>query len=573
MLTRTALQHAWDDPVHLMVQGSRRLPRRLAQIFRILMRALPIAGLRALSAYSDGDVEKARSLAAAVLSGSTRGFEYRLAAEVALEVGAVAVDLATLPSATRARAAWKRGNMSESICILEADSQGHERMSGRLRSEAETMDPEFLLQTPSAVANPRVSWPTGTPPRAFHVLTSSLPHTQSGYTLRTHRLLYALSQRGLAVQAVTRLGYPAMIGIPHGRDDQEIDGVRYRRILRSRLDHGLAARLQQQVDIMAPMVRSFRPTLLHCTTNYTNALMTDALARGFDLPWIYEVRGLLEETWAAGRESIDARVEARLSERFLALRLQETRMMHRADHVVTLSEVMKTEIVKRGVPAEKVTVVPNGVAPEFFDERRISSEVREANGLPEGGFWVGSVSSLVDYEGFDVLLRAVAIARQQGTDLRVLLAGDGASRPSLEKLAQDLGISASVTFTGRVGSGTARAYHRCLDLFCVPRTNAEVCRMVTPLKPIEAFAAGTQVLMSDVPPLRELAEGAYGVQANRALFVPGAVGELAAKLKAASAGTVWSEELRDAGRNFACERTWARNAATIEMVYTAMSRA
>ncbi|WP_238654350.1 glycosyltransferase family 4 protein [Rothia uropygialis] len=570
---RTAVQHAWDDPVHLTVQGSRRLPRRPAQVFRILMGALPIAGLRALSAYSRGDVEKARILAAASLSGSKRGFAYRIATEVALEVGAVAVNLATLPSTTRARAAWKQGNMSDAIRILEADSRGSGRMSDRLRSEAETMGPEFLLQAPSVEANPRASWPTGTPPRAFHVLTSSLPHTQSGYTLRTHRLLRALFQRGLAIQAVTRMGYPAMIGIPQGRDDQDIDGVRYRRILRSRLDHGLAARLQQQVDIMAPMVDSFRPTLLHCTTNYTNALMTDALARGFDLPWIYEVRGLLEETWAAGRESIDARAEARWSERFLALRLQETRMMHRADHVVTLSEVMKTEIVKRGVPPEKVTVVPNGVAPEYFDERRNSSKVRESNGLPEGGFWVGSVSSLIDYEGFDVLLKAVAIARQQGADLRVLLAGDGASRPSLERLAEDLGISAWVTFTGRVGSDAARAYHRCLDLFCVPRTNAEVCRRVTPLKPIEAFAAGTPVLMSDVPPLRELAEGAYGAQANRALYTPGATGELAAKLKAASAGTVWNKELRDAGRNFARDRTWARNAATIEMVYTAMSRA
>lgn len=573
LLVRTALQHAQDDPAHLLVQGSRRLPSSMSRVFRGVLGAAPVAGLRALSAYASGDRPRARQLAGSALATGRRGLAQRVAAEVAVEVGAVSLDLSTLPAATRARAAWKNGQMSEAMRVLDADAGQHRRLAGRLASEAQTMSPSFGLRAPAHEGFTGSGGAEGGGPRAFHVLTSSLPYTQSGYTLRTQRLLRALTEHEVEVQAVTRLGYPAMIGIPQGRDDQTIDGVHYRRILLSRLDHGLAARLQQQVDIMATMVAEFRPTVLHCTTNYTNALMTDALARGFGLPWVYEVRGLLEETWAAGRVDDQARSEARQSERFHALRAQETRMMHQADRVITLSEVMKAEIVARGVRAEKITVVPNGVSDEYFDERVASSAARRAAGLPAEGFWVGSVSSVVDYEGFDVLLRATAAAREAGADVRVLLAGDGAARPGLERLAEELGIASSVVFTGRVDGATARTYHRCLDVFCVPRIDAQVCRSVTPLKPIEALAVGTPVLMSDVPPLRELAEGAYGADVARALVSPGSVPELAEALTRAEAGDMIGRDRVEDGRRFARGRTWGQNAETITTIYRAMSNA
>jgi glycosyltransferase involved in cell wall biosynthesis len=47
-------------------------------------------------------------------------------------------------------------------------------------------------------------------------------------------------------------------------------------------------------------------------------------------------------------------------------------------------------------------------------------------------------------------------------------------------------------------------YYAQIDVFVVPRTNDQVSRTVTPLKPLEAMAMQRAVVTSDVPALREL---------------------------------------------------------------------
>ncbi|PWS20803.1 glycosyltransferase WbuB, partial [Enterococcus faecium] len=76
---------------------------------------------------------------------------------------------------------------------------------------------------------------------------------------------------------------------------------------------------------------------------------------------------------------------------------------------------------------------------------------------------VGAVSALVEYEGFDVLLRAAAqlLAGQDGDPslrerLHVVIAGDGVAAPGLAELARELGIADRVRFPGRVSAAEAR---------------------------------------------------------------------------------------------------------------------
>jgi D-inositol-3-phosphate glycosyltransferase len=625
LMGRTLAQHAVDDPVHLVVQGSRRVPRRLSRALGLGIGAIPADGARALAAYLGGREDRARELCRRTLEGRADGVGRRLAAEVALVVGGVDQDLSLLPAATRARALWKAGRMSEALEALSgagegagASSPGRAGVPGRagslvrlgsrgragarprsenpgpragrglrrrLEGEAATMRTDFELPaagaplpsagadapaSPAEARSPLAPAEPGPPRpsiRALHVLTNSLPHTQSGYTLRSHHLLSALAARGVGVDVVTRLGYPVLVGIPWGEDVQEIDAVRYRRALTARPGPDLPSRLEQQTRMMAELAERIRPRVLHCTTNYTNALMTEALARGLRLPWVYEVRGLLEETWASGQPDHDA---ARASERFRALREQETRMMGLADHVVTLSGVMREALVGRGIPPERITVLPNAVAERFFEREPAPAAARRELGLAEEGLWIGSVSSLVGYEGFDTLLRAVALLRAEGEDVRVLLVGAGAAEPALRALAAELGIAPTVTFTGRVAADQAVSYHRALDVFCVPRRDTEVCRSVTPLKPIEAMAAGTPVLLSDLPPLRELVDAGPDAAPRGALFRPEDAEDLARGLRRLRSAEDRAR-LGRVGREFARTRTWAANAEILENLYARLA--
>lgn len=63
-------------------------------------------------------------------------------------------------------------------------------------------------------------------------------------------------------------------------------------------------------------------------------------------------------------------------------------------------------------------------------------------------------------------------------------------------------------FPGRVPAAEALAWYEALDAFVVPRLDTPVCRVVTPLKPLNALALGRPVLASELPALRSLGDWA-----------------------------------------------------------------
>ncbi|WP_159625900.1 glycosyltransferase [Actinomyces sp. zg296] len=545
LLADTAARHMAEDPLLLALQSARRLPHGARAALSGAVGAgaaddSPRAALAALLA--DRPALAARALAQARPSSA---LGQRLAAEIALAVGLTDLlpdGAGAAPARIQARDLWSRGHLDEAIGALDAvlarspSSRGrlpgrshHSIRAARARLSAElaTMSPGFALP-----AAPSPGWQgplRSAAPRVLHLLTNSVPHTQSGYALRSHHLLLAQRRAGEEPRAVTRIGYPVTVGRAGAGSRDVVDGVEYLRLLPSRLAPTPATRLAQTARLLAQQVAAFRPEVLHTTTNYANALVVSAVARGHDLPWVYEMRGMLEYTWVASRPP-EQQAEALASQRFALLRAKEAEMARQADAIIVLSALQRDDLVARGVPAERITVVPNAVEGEVLAAEPLSpAQARARLGLPTGGFWVGSVSSLVDYEGFDVLLRAVALARAQGVDARCAIVGDGVSRPGLLALAQDLGLlgpgSGICVLPGRVPAGQALGWYQALDAFCAPRRDTPVCRMVTPLKPLTAQALGRPVIASDLPALVEVTRG------GGLLFPAGDAGALAARIR------------------------------------------
>lgn len=518
LLADTAWRHLAEDPLLLTVQAARRLPagprERAASV--VGAGAGSVSLRRAFAEFlADRRPSAIKALSAASAGGLGPVVGRRLAAELAVQLGVgLGVGLEA-PPAVRARELWSRGDLSGAIAALEGVKRARSQRA-RLRAELAAMSPGFALP----LLTPSPAWSGlggGERPRVLHVLTNSLPHTQSGYAVRSHAVLRSLRDAGVQVRAVTRVGYPVTVGLVGARCLEVVDGIEYRRLLPSRLAPTPVARLVQMSRLLARQVEEFRPDVLHTTTNYQNALVTRAVAESYGLPWVYEMRGVLELTWVASRP-VAQQEEALASERFRLLRAKETEMAQAADAVVVLSEVQRQDLVERGVDPAKVRVVPNAVDEAVFAAPKLSPvEARQKLGLPAEGTWVGSVSSLVDYEGFDVLLRAVAMCRERGQDVRCLLVGDGVSRPGLLSLADELGLEETVcVLPGRVPHDEALTWYQALDVFCVPRRDTPVCRMVTPLKPLTAIALGRPVIASDLPALAEVT--ASGAKSS---FTPG----------------------------------------------------
>ncbi|MDO5747726.1 MAG: glycosyltransferase family 4 protein [Actinomycetaceae bacterium] len=358
-------------------------------------------------------------------------------------------------------------------------------------------------------------------PRILHLLTNSLPYTQSGYSIRSHEVLR--SQAHFAdTMSVTRLGYPTIIGKRHSSDMDTVDGITYQRVIPYWMPSLKSKRLRCSARRMEESIEKFRPDILCTTTNYENAIIVESLAYKYGLPWIYEMRGELENTWLA-RFSKQQQTKRMISEYYSTIREREVDMAKKATMVVVLSQVQKQSLVRRGVDAKKITVIPNAVPDDIFSvELQSPKKSRKHLGLPEQGFWVGAVSSLVDYEGFDILLEAVAQMRSEGHDVRCLLVGDGAAKPALEKLVRDFQIDEYVVMPGKIPYEDVAQWYQALDCFIVPRKDTPVCRVVTPIKPLTAVAFKRPVIASDLPALREiLHRGASGF-----LFTPGSFEEL-----------------------------------------------
>ncbi|WP_316770175.1 glycosyltransferase family 4 protein [Streptomyces sasae] len=440
--------------------------------------------------------------------------------------------------------------------------RGLEGVERRLAARARTAGP---AATPSAA---RVPAPTGRPVRpepgrVLHVVTNGLPFKHAGYTVRTQALAEAQRAAGLDPHVVTRIGFPVAQGVLDARPLQIVNGVPQHRLLPPVLPYRQGAVLARNAELAGRLVERLRPAVLHAATDHANGRVALALRETYGLPVVYEVRGFLEETWltqAAGRGPDD--------ETYRARRALETYCMRRADLVLTLGTAMKAEIVGRGVPEERVLIVPNAVDDTFLAPPPDGAELRTRLGIAADDYVVGTVSSLTPHEGIGTLLHAGAELRRRGVPLRLLIVGEGPERAALQALAGRLGLDdGTALFTGRVPHRQVRSYHAVLDVFAVPRTDERVCRLVTPLKPVEAMASGLPVAASDLTALRELVQP----EVNGHLITPECPQAWAEALEVLLYSRKRRHEWGASARALvARDRTWKRVAATTREAYRAL---
>lgn len=396
-----------------------------------------------------------------------------------------------------------RGNLREAVrwAALVPGRRGVE-LRRRLTGETEVLRHTLLDDELTRPPAPRRA--AGEVRRVLHVVSNALPEVQAGYTIRTHGIVTAQRGAGLEPHVVTRLGFPVDSGHLAAPARVEVDGVPYHRLIPTApLPVPSRALQERAVDELGRLVERLRPDLLHAHSKHENAQVALIVARRLGLPVVYEVRGLLEETWRSRGGRAD-------SDFYLWSREAETFCMTLADQVVVLAETMRREVVERGVPAEMVHVVPNAVPDSFTGPLPDRAPVRERLGLRPGDTVLGTVTTLNDYEGVDTLL--AALERLDDPGVRLLVVGDGPARAALRQRAEPLGDR--VVFTGRVPHGRVRELLAAMDAFCVPRRATPVTVLVPPLKPLEAMAAGLPVLVSDLPPLVELVvPGRFGLAA------------------------------------------------------------
>lgn len=346
--------------------------------------------------------------------------------------------------------------------------------------------------------------------RLCYVLHNSFPHATGGYATRAHGLAKALQAEGDEVIAVTRPGFPldTMKMAAEDANHSTIDGVRYHRMPGPwRKGKHLYEYMLECIDEYESTFRDLRPRAVVAASFYYSAMPAMIAARRLGLPFTYEVRGLAELT-KLSRDSTYSDTEE-----FNETVAMDTATCMAADRVFTLTGGMGSILKDRGVPAEKITIIPNAVNTEVFSAADRDQELATTYRIPTDVPVIGYVGGIVDYEGLDDLVTACGALKQRGLEFRLLIVGSDSSSTAggfgplareIKRSAADLGLSDWLIMPGRVSHDEARRHYSLIDIAPLPRKAWPVCETVSPMKPLEALSMKKAVVVSSVAALAEM---------------------------------------------------------------------
>ncbi len=395
--------------------------------------------------------------------------------------------------------------------------------------------------------------------RILHVLDHSIP-LHSGYTFRTLAILREQRRLGWETFHLTSPKHTATMAL-----EDTVDGTWH--FYRTPPAEGAASRLpglepvaqMRQVEKrLEAVVDAVRPDVLHAHSPVLNAIPALRVGRRHGIPVVYEVRAFWEDAAVDHGSTTEGSLRYRLTRRL------ETHALRHAGHVFTICEGLRSDIAARGVPADRITVIPNAVDIEKFEPGGEPDEALKARLGLAGATVLGFIGSFYAYEGLDLLLEAFPAMLRTRPELRLLLVGGGPQDAALKAQAQALGVADKVVFTGRVPHAEVPKYYDLVDVLAYPRHSMRLTELVTPLKPLEAMAQGRLLVASDVGGHRELIlHGETGW-----LFKAGSAPALAEAIAQLLERRAQWPALRRAGREFVeSERHWAGSVAHYAPVF------
>jgi glycosyltransferase involved in cell wall biosynthesis len=163
-------------------------------------------------------------------------------------------------------------------------------------------------------------------------------------------------------------------------------------------------------------------------------------------------------------------------------------LAYRHQNFLTISESSRSDLVRRGIPRERIDVSPPGIRRPLISPRP----------LRERPLRITNVGRVERYKRLDVMLRAVEPLVAAHPDLEIVVIGRGGDRERIERLARELGISSHLRFLGFLDDAE-RDRWLADSRVCVCSSEKEGWGLTV----IEANAVGTPVVASDAPGLRD----------------------------------------------------------------------
>lgn len=221
-------------------------------------------------------------------------------------------------------------------------------------------------------------------------------------------------------------------------------------------------------------------------------------------------------------------------------------LYRRAMHLLVNSPAYRDYLIGKGVPQEKISLIPNGVDPQMFDPEARGERLR-AEWRLDGKFVVTYAGALGLANDIPNILRAADRLRDQ-PEIHFLLVGDGKERANLEAQAHQLGLT-NVTFAGSRPKSEMAEVLAASDACLATLRDIPMFRTTYPNKVFDYMAAGRPTILAIDGVIRQVIEAADG-----GVFVPpGDDAALAAAVDSLSRNRARSQAMGQAARAYVVE--------------------
>lgn len=338
--------------------------------------------------------------------------------------------------------------------------------------------------------------------KILFVLNKAYPAI-NGYTVRSDEIIQSLSKLNYKPVIATRLGWSPLLE-NHTKPNKYKNGfkVYYIDQTENYLTYQTPIKdyFQKYTEEIERIVLKERPEYIYAASNFQNALPSLVVGKNYNIPTIYEVRGMWQYTQSTKNPYFYQ------SERFYLHEKYEIECCKLANRVTCICNSLKNYLIKKGVEPAKIDVVSNGVNTNELKPISKDKNLEKQYDL-NNKVVIGFVGSITAYEGLDYLLDAVKIINERKLyhkDFILFIVGDGSYLDTLKLKAKSLKIEKHVKFVGRVSRDMIPSIYSLIDIAPFPRIDIDLCQLVTPLKPYEAMAFSKKVLVSDLNALKEM---------------------------------------------------------------------
>jgi glycosyltransferase involved in cell wall biosynthesis len=231
--------------------------------------------------------------------------------------------------------------------------------------------------------------------------------------------------------------------------------------------------------------------------------------------------------------------------------------------VITISDVLRDYLVRAGVPASKITVVPNAADPDVFRPLPGADRVRARLGIPERAVVIGWMQSGWGLSGIQTWISVARRILSLRSDSAFMFIGGGKNRETIEKAFAGSPMAGRVFCTGTVPYEEVPSYVNVMDIVTVQYPKSPMW-YPSSMKLFECMAAQKPVVASSVPQVDGVIRDGW----NGILFDQDDLDDFAGKiLKLVDSPSLRRKIAANARRTVLESYTWTGQAGKMEAVF------